>query len=120
MVLNHDGSVNGPANPEAAGTIVSIFMTGGGQTSPPGVTGSVTGSAGCNTLQQIPVPLEPLTARIGSQPPEVTFYGEAPGLVSGVLQVNLIIPANTPRGANALEMSIGGTRSQPGVTISVR
>ena len=34
-VLNQDGSVNGPTHPEAAGNIVSVFMTGEGQTSPP-------------------------------------------------------------------------------------
>jgi uncharacterized protein (TIGR03437 family) len=119
-ILNQDGSVNGPSHPEAPGNIVSIFMTGEGQTSPPGVTGSVTCQSGCNTLQQIPVPQQAVTAMVGNQPATVTFYGEAPGLVAGVLQVNLIIPANTPPGATPLEISVGGTKSQTGVTLSVR
>jgi uncharacterized protein (TIGR03437 family) len=119
-ILNQDGSLNGPANPEAAGNIVSIFVTGEGQTSPPGVTGSVTCQSGCNTLQQIPVPQQPVTAVVGNQPATVTFYGEAPGLVAGVLQVNLIIPAGTPPGAAPLAISVGGKQSQPGVTLSVR
>jgi uncharacterized protein (TIGR03437 family) len=119
-VLNQDGSVNGPANPEAAGNIVTIFMTGEGQTSPLGVTGSVTCRDGCNTLQQIPVPQQPVTAVVGNQPATVTFYGEAPGLVAGVLQVNLIIPPNTPPGAIPLAISVGGTQSQTGVTLSIR
>jgi uncharacterized protein (TIGR03437 family) len=118
--LNQDGSVNGPTSPEAAGNIVSIFMTGEGQTSPPGVTGTVTCQSGCNTLQQIPVPQQPVTAIVGNQPATVTFYGEAPGLVSGVLQVNLVVPPNTPSGAIPLAISVGGTQSQTGVTLSVR
>ena len=119
-ILNQDGSVNGPINPEAVGNIVSLFMTGEGQTAPPGITGSVTCQGGCNTLQQIPVPLQPVTAVIGNQPATVTFYGEAPGLVAGVLQVNLQIPPNTPAGTIPLAISVGGTQSQTGVTLSVR
>jgi uncharacterized protein (TIGR03437 family) len=118
--LNQDGSPNGPAHPELAGNIVSVFMTGEGQTSPPGITGSVTCKSGCNTLQQIPVPLLPVTALVSNQPAMVTFAGEAPGLVAGVLQVNLVIPPNTPSGAVPLIISVGGVQSQAGVTLSVK
>jgi uncharacterized protein (TIGR03437 family) len=41
--LNQDGSLNGLANPAAKGSYVTLYFTGGGLTSPPGVTGSVTG-----------------------------------------------------------------------------
>jgi uncharacterized protein (TIGR03437 family) len=119
-VLNQDGSVNGPANPEAAGNIVSVFVTGEGQTSPLGITGSVTCQDGCNTLQQIPVPILPVTALIDSKPATVTFYGEAPGLVSGVVQVNVMIPPTIAPGTRPLMISVGGANSQPGVTLSVR
>jgi len=118
--LNQDGSANSQANPEAAGNSVSIFMTGAGQTSPPGITGSVTCQDGCNTLQQIPVPLLPVTAAVGNQPATVTSYGETAGLVAGVLQVNLTIPPNTPSGAALLLISVGGVQSQAGVTLYVR
>src|SRR5262249_16035404 len=43
-VLNEDNTVNGPANPAPIGTMIRIFGTGEGQTSPPGVTGGITGS----------------------------------------------------------------------------
>ena len=119
-ILNQDGSVNGPTNPETAGNIVSLFMTGEGQTSPPGITGSVTCQSGCNTLQQIPVPLQAVTAVVGNRPATVTFYGEAPGLVAGVLQVNLMVPPKTPAGTTPLAISVGATQSQTGVTLSVR
>jgi uncharacterized protein (TIGR03437 family) len=44
-VLNQDNSVNGVANPAARGSVMSIDATGEGQTSPAGVTGSVTQSS---------------------------------------------------------------------------
>jgi uncharacterized protein (TIGR03437 family) len=38
------------------------------------------------------------TATIGNLPALVQYYGSAPGLVSGVMQVNVQIPANAPSG----------------------
>ncbi len=38
-IVNQDGSLNSASNPAPAGTVVSIFGTGGGVTSPPGITG---------------------------------------------------------------------------------
>src|ERR1035438_797497 len=43
-VLNQDNSVNSAANPAPRGSIVQIFATGEGETSPHGVTGSVIGT----------------------------------------------------------------------------
>src|SRR5205807_1493603 len=40
-VLNHDGKVNSFSTPAKAGSIVSIFATGEGQTLPGGVDGKV-------------------------------------------------------------------------------
>ncbi len=47
-ILNEDGSVNSAANPAARGSVVTLFGTGGGPTSPAGVTGGAapTESAG--------------------------------------------------------------------------
>jgi uncharacterized protein (TIGR03437 family) len=94
-------------------------MTGEGQTSPPGVTGSVTCSAGCATLSQIPKPLLPVTATVGGQPATVSFYGEAPGLIAGVMQVNLVVPSNTPSGPASLSITVGSS-AQAGVTVAVK
>jgi len=80
--LNSDNSPNTTSNPASAGSAVQVWMTGEGQTSPPGITGSVTCSAGCATTGQIPKPLLPVTATVGGQPAAVSFYGEAPGLVA--------------------------------------
>ncbi len=38
---NQDGTINGPSHPAAKGSYVTVYWTGGGQTNPPGVNGSV-------------------------------------------------------------------------------
>jgi uncharacterized protein (TIGR03437 family) len=117
--LNSDNTPNTTSNPASAGSAVQVWMTGEGQTSPPGITGSVTCSAGCATTGQIPKPLLPVTATVGGQPAAVSFYGEAPGLVAGVMQVNLVIPPNTPSGAVSLSITVGSS-TQAGITIAVK
>ena len=120
--LNPDNTPNTTSNPAPAGSIIQVYMTGEGQTSPPGVDGSVTCSNGCATTSQIPKPLLPVTASVGGQPATVTFYGEAPGLVSGVMQVNVLIPPNTPPGTTSLAIHLPSllTGVQSGVTIAVK
>ena len=67
-----------------------------------------------------PAPLLPVSALIGGVPALVQFAGEAPGLVSGVLQVNVQIPANAPTGNVPIWVSIGNNSTQQGVTVSVQ
>lgn len=119
-ILNQDSSVNGPSAPAAKGSIVQVFMTGEGKTTPTAVTGKVTCSGGCSSLSQIPVPLLSVSALVGGQPAQVVFAGEAPGLVSGVMQVNLVIPATASSGAVPIVISVGTASSQSGVTVQVQ
>jgi len=119
-VLNSDNTLNTASNPAPVGSIVQVWMTGEGQTSPPGVTGSVTCSSGCATTSQIPEPLVAPQAFVGGQPATVVFYGEAPGMVAGAMQVNLVIPPNTPSGAVSLAINVGLGNSQAGVTVAVQ
>ncbi len=114
-ILNQDYSVNSPSNPAAKGSVVTIYATGEGQTSPQGVTGAVT-PISANT----PAPAEAVTAQIAGQEAQVLFAGEAPGFVSGVLQVNVQVPANAASGDLPVAVSVGGVPSQDGVTVSVR
>jgi uncharacterized protein (TIGR03437 family) len=48
--------------------------------------------------------------------------GEAPGLVSGVLQLNVIVPTNlSTTGAVPVSVTFGGnSTSQGGVTVNIR
>src|ERR1039457_188811 len=89
-------------------------MTGEGLTTPSAATGAVTTVSA--TLPLTPQPLLPVTVLIDGQPATISFYGEAPGLVSGVMQLNVQIPLTVPSGNLPLVVSVGGTNSPNGVT----
>jgi uncharacterized protein (TIGR03437 family) len=110
-ILNQDSSINSASNPAAIGSTVQIFATGGGQTSPASVTGSVA-SANMSLL--------PVTVTIGGQTAAVTYQGSAPGEVAGVLQVDAVVPAGISSGADVLALTVNGQHSQPSVTIAIK
>jgi uncharacterized protein (TIGR03437 family) len=95
-ILNQDGvTVNGPGTPAAKGSVVSVYMTGEGQTSPAGVTGAI---APVNVPAPWKQPKLKAAATIAGLSAPVQYYGSAPGLVSGVMQINVQIPSNAPSG----------------------
>ena len=112
-VLNQDGTINSSTNPAPRGTVVSLFLTGGGQTLPAGVTGSVTGASGAR-------PLLPVSIQVVDRNLTLQYAGEAPGLVSGVMQVNAILPSDLPFGALRTQVQIGDAISPMGITIAVQ
>jgi uncharacterized protein (TIGR03437 family) len=118
-ILNQDNSVNGPGNRAAKGSIVQVYLTGEGQTSPPSVTGAIT-NANLPPPQVTPAPLLAVGVTINGQPALYVYAGEAPGLVAGMMQLNVQIPANAPSGELPILVSVGGNRSQNGVTVSVQ
>src|SRR5262249_8619563 len=75
-ILNADFSPNTPDRPAARGEIVQLFITGEGQTAPPGVTGKITEVSTSGPLT--PQPLQAVSVTIDGQPAVVRFYGEAP------------------------------------------
>jgi uncharacterized protein (TIGR03437 family) len=94
--------------------VISIYATGEGQTSPPGVTGSVIGTDWKNPLQQVKVV-------IGDQDAPVQYAGSVGGSIAGLLQVHAIVLANvTPGPAVPVRISAGGVLSQAGATITVQ
>jgi uncharacterized protein (TIGR03437 family) len=111
-VLNQDLSVNSASNPAEKGSVVILFATGEGQTVPAGVDGKVT------TLP-LPKPVLAITAEIDTLPAVVEYAGGAPGLVAGVLQVNVRIPAGVSSGA-AIPVTIAGPAGPAGVERSER
>jgi uncharacterized protein (TIGR03437 family) len=112
--LNQDNSVNGAVNPAAVGTVIQIYGTGGGQTTPASVTGTFSGSSPATTAL-------PVTAIIGNVEAPVTYSGSAPSAVAGLLQVNAIVPPTVnPGTAIRMFIRVSGTQSQDGVTIAVK
>lgn len=110
--LNQNGSLNGAANPAADGAYVVLYFTGGGQTNPAGVTGSVTGSVLKKLVQNV-------TATIGGQPALVAFAGAAPGFVDGALQMNLIVPAGV-HGTVPVVVTVGGIATAATATLAIQ
>lgn len=113
-ILNQDGSVNSADHPAPPGSIITLWATGAGQLAPPGIDGAVT------TAGNLPVPVLPVTAQIGGQATEVLYAGGAPGIVAGVIQVNLRVPRGSVAGAAiSLLLSVGGSASQNGLTVAI-
>ncbi len=111
-VLNADGTLNGPSNPAARGSEVVLYATGVGPTSP-----CVDGQVYQSNYPTLTLPVVVGVANIGAQ---VVYAGQAPYLVSGVAQINFIIPSDSPTGVVALNMEAGGVFSPAGVTVSVK
>ncbi len=114
-ILNQDSTLNTPLNPASRGSVVSIYATGGGRMDPPEVDGKITDAT---TLGS---PLLPVTAQIGGVSAAVLYAGAAPGLISGMLQVNVRIPDSVPPAlAVPISIQVGSAASPAGVTIAVQ
>jgi uncharacterized protein (TIGR03437 family) len=113
-ILNEDYSINSASIPAARGSVVQIFLTGGGGLLPPGQDGDFAPRDSMLFLSG------PVTAKIGGIPATAQFSGAAPGLVLGVVQVNVVVPPGSPRGNASVEVIIGGAASQPDVTVAIK
>ncbi len=110
--LNQDGSLNSRLNAAPRGSIVALYATGAGLISP-AVDGRLAGS-------DLPKLLLPAIVGIDNAGAEVLYAGAAPGLVAGVIQVNVRIPIDTRIGdAIPVVLRVGNAYSQP-VTLAVR
>jgi len=107
-IVNQNGSVNSSNSAAARGSIVSLFGTGEGQTTPQIADGSLVLS------KPFPSTAEPPTVSIGGQLAEVTYAGAAPFLATGVYQINVRIPVGIATGNAEVTVRFGsGTNSRP-------
>jgi uncharacterized protein (TIGR03437 family) len=96
------------------GEYVTFYATGAGQLSPGGVDGQVTPLS-----QPYPLPVKSVTATVGGVEAVVGYAGAAPGLVSGVMQVNLQIPAGVLAGPAIVQLTVDTISSPNVVTVVV-
>jgi len=116
-ILNPDYSVNGPAHPATRGQYVTIYGTGEGVTTTPGMDGRVSDAAGT----PLPKVAAACSATVGGQPTTVAYCGEAPGFTAGLVQMNVLVPVSvTPGNAVPVTITVGGVTSQSGVTLVVQ
>ncbi|MDQ6759571.1 MAG: hypothetical protein M3Z32_06855 [Acidobacteriota bacterium] len=114
-ILNADNSYNSSANPASKGSVIQIFATGEGLY-PGAVSGSVVPS-----LPPFPALSAPVRVTIGGVPADLLYSSEAPGLLSGTLQVNAIVPETAGSGPQKVVLSIGAnSNSSQNVTVAVQ
>jgi uncharacterized protein (TIGR03437 family) len=108
--LNSDLSLNSQGNPAKIGSIVVLYATGGGQTTPASATGSLTRQAR---------PLStPLTVTVGGKAATVLYAGAAGGEVAGAVQLNIQLPVGVS-GSAPVVLTQGGRSSQATVTVAI-
>ena len=111
--LNEDGVLNSRDNPAKPGSILVLYATGEGQTDPGGISGKL-------AIDNYPKPQQPVTVSIAGRPAEVIYAGAAPNLITGLLQVNVRIPANIAAfGSLPVVLSVGGVSSSDQAIINV-
>lgn len=112
VVVNPDGSINSAQNPAPRGSIVVLYATGQGQTTPAGVTGQAAPAP-------FPTPVLPVSLTIANVPANILFAGDAPGYV-GLMQINARVPSGfVPTGDLPVVLAVGPYSSRSGVTIAV-
>jgi uncharacterized protein (TIGR03437 family) len=85
-VVNQDGTLNSSTNPAPRGSTVTFYGTGMGHMTPQLADGYLA------IAQPYSVPSNPYSMTIGGEPATVLYAGDAPGLSTGVFQINATIP----------------------------
>jgi len=111
--LNGDSTANSASNPAARGSVVTMYLTGAGQTDPGGIDGQIAPPG--------PAPAQKISVTIGGQPATVTYSAGAPTFAAGLIQLNVQIPQSVSPGvAVGVQVTVGASNSQPGITLAVR
>jgi uncharacterized protein (TIGR03437 family) len=117
VALNQDGTLNGVSNPAARGSIVAVWGTGFPPIDAPCATGGLNPSR--------PVDLAAgWKVQFGIE--TVVYAGSAPGLLCGIVQINLVVPPSgpvidrlLPQFGNPSMNRVGGAASI-GATVAVK
>lgn len=112
--INQSGRLNSPGNPAAQDSVLVFYVTGEGQTEPVGQEGRVIAT-------DLRKPVLPVAVNIGGVPVEVLYAGSTPGQVTGLMQVNVRLNSDVPRGpAVPIEIRVGPAPSPAGVTVAIQ
>jgi len=110
--LNQDSTVNSAANPARAGSVVTVFGTGFGNTQPASVDGLTSSDSSALTLS--------VHVSVAGKEALVTYAGSAPGLIAGVAQINFQIPTGLDVGPVSVAVTAGRFSSASVVTIAIQ
>ena len=110
VVFNQDFSVNSAENPALPGSVVILFLTGQGVTSPPSVTGALATDGSAEPVADVAV-------EFGGSEVELLFQGQTPD-TAGVTQLNALIDGDLEQGIPlAVVVRVGEAVSQEGVVV---
>jgi uncharacterized protein (TIGR03437 family) len=113
LIFDAQGNPNSDANPAAAESAVTLYVTGEGQTAPPGVDGLI-------AVDPAPAPVLPVTVTIDGINAPVLFYGGAVSQVAGMMRIDVQIPDGVMSGARPVVVQIGQAQSQTNVTVAIQ
>jgi uncharacterized protein (TIGR03437 family) len=121
LALNEDGSLNSYDNPAADGSIITIFLNGAGLLTPLPQVGT-RGAVG-------QTPILPVSASYSTEydirygrapaPLQILYAGGSPGLLAGLIQINLRMPP--PPGLSLIELhvNIGDTVTSASISTPI-
>ena len=118
--INQDGTLNSASNPAARGSVISLYATGGGQTSPAAADGQLSTSPLAS--QSLPVQVY-LGEQVFLYTAQLQYAGPAPGEVAGLMQINVPLPLDLKAGSSVpvvIYIGTANSSSQNNVTIAVR
>jgi len=108
--LNENGTVNTLENPAKRGSVVVLYATGFGTMTPAADDGTI--------VTSLAAPQAAISVVIDGVEAQVLYAGAAPGLVAGVMQLNVRIPASSS-GAREIRVRAGMSISPQGVVVFV-
>jgi uncharacterized protein (TIGR03437 family) len=114
MVVGPEGAYGEPSAPARPGSIVTVYATGLGLTTPVFAPGELAASAASPTAA-----VEVMLGDTTVPADHVLYVGVTPGS-AGLYQVNLRIPAATVDGEQSIRLRVGSVLSPAGPFILVR
>jgi uncharacterized protein (TIGR03437 family) len=99
-IVNQDGTMNSADHPAPQGSVVTLYVTGLGLTSPLSQDGSV-------SAPPLPVPVASISVSINGNQVQPQFVAAAAGLVAGITQINVQIPVATYP-SNIVDANVNG------------
>ncbi len=109
-IFTLDSSGKGAAAELLTQDVITFYVTGEGLLQPRPIDGTV-------VAEPLPRPVLPVRVLLGGREAEVLYAGGAPGLVVGLLQVNVRVPEGLRGDAIPVTIRVGTADSPTGVTI---
>ena len=107
--VNQDGTLNDAIHPAGAGTLLSLYVTGAGQMSPPTTDGKI-----IDASAPLPQPRLPVGVTVDGFAAQIIYAGAAPGEVAGLMQILLRIPSGAHSGGYVpVSIQVGGASTIP-------